>query len=125
MCVIRVIYQYRHVYTQMDKPTNKQEMDKKAQMSLSDLPNVVILLVVIALVAGVGALIQSEVQDSIKEAQDLNASESSTASNVSGDALEGIGELTAQVPLIGLVIGLVVLLVVVLGAFRMFGSRMR
>jgi len=109
----------------MDKPTNKQEMDKKAQMSLSDLPNVVILLVVIALVAGVGALIQSEVQDSIKEAQDLNASESSTASNVSGDALEGIGELTAQVPLIGLVIGLVVLLVVVLGAFRMFGSRMR
>lgn len=95
-------------------------MNKKGAMGLSQLPQIVIIFVVVGVVAAIGALIVSQVGDEIAN----TAGNESTAAQVSTDALEGQSGLTSQLPLIGLVVGLVILLGIVLGAMGgMFGGR--
>ena len=83
-------------------------------MQLSQAPQVVMMLVLIGLMLGAGALSLSKFQGSL------------TAGTIEyqavGNATKGLGDLSTQLPTIGVIIGVAILISVVLGAFY-FGKK--
>ena len=84
------------------------KLNKKG-MTLGDLPNVVLVLVVIGIVAAIGLIIQTELQDDVEETY----GNTSTAYEAIGETITGTANLTARLPLIGLIIGFAVLIGIV------------
>ena len=83
--------------------------NNKKGMSLGDLPNVVLVLVVIGIVAAIGLIIQTELQEDVSETY----GNTSDAYLAIGDTVTGTANLTARLPLIGLIIGFAVLIGIV------------
>lgn len=90
------------------------DKSKKGQMTLSQVPNAVQLLVIIGIFLAVGALIVQEVQD-----QDSIRGLNNTAFNVTEGALEGLASLGDFQSLFGIVIAAAV----VLGLVALIGFR--
>ena len=93
----------------MDKETIKHLRGNKKGMTLGDLPQVVLLLVVIGIVAAIGLIIQTELQDDVA----TTYGNESTAYDAIGDTVTGTANLTGRLPLIGLIIGFAVLIGIV------------
>jgi hypothetical protein len=90
------------------KNLKKLENNKKA-MSLGDLPNIVLVLVVIGIVAAIGLIIQTELETDVSNTYGND----SDAALAIADTITGTSNLTARLPLIGLIIGFAVLIGIV------------
>lgn len=82
-----------------------------AKMGLADIPNVVLLIVLAAMIAGAGLLALSGFQSS----DSLTAG--SVAYNATADAVTGVSEVTGQFPTIGIIIGVVIIIGIVVAGF--------
>jgi len=78
-------------------------------VSLNEVPNVVMLLVISGMVLGAGALALSQFSGTLTAA--------STEKLAVANATLGLGNLAAQLPTVGTIIGVAIILVVVLAAF--------
>ena len=85
-------------------------MERKAQMGINVLPAVAIGLVVAAIVIAVGLNILGETQDEFT----ANTAEY----NATADAIEGVAKLSGKLPLIGLAVASVVVITIIVVAFR-------
>ena len=85
-------------------------------MNLGDLIPVVKIFGMAGIFGGIMLLILSEVENQVDAATGTNATYSSAASNATGHALEGGGNLMEQLPIIGTIVGLVILLGIVINS---------
>lgn len=91
----------------MDFQMLKNIFAKKSKgVSLADLQSVAMTFVVIGILAGVGVLITTQMEDDVT---------SQDASNALNNSTRGITNLTARLPLIGTIAGFIVLLGFVIG----------
>jgi len=74
--------------------------------SLNDLPNVVLLVVIAAVVVGVGATVTSEL------GEDLTGD----AASAVGNGTEGLVNISTKLPLIGTIVALAIILGVIFSA---------
>jgi hypothetical protein len=89
-------------------------MEKKAQaMTLGNAPQVILLLGLVVMIGSATALAVDSFQDS--------TTANSYAYNVTEDGLSGISNFSDQIPTIGTVLGVALIIVVVIGAFAFFG----
>jgi len=78
-------------------------------VALNEVPNVVMLLVISGMVLGAGILALSQFSATLG----VNTTEKATV----GNATLGLGNLAGQLPTVGTIIGVAIILVVVLAAF--------
>ena len=83
-------------------------------MRLQDAPGVVMLLVMIGLILGAGLLALDAFDDTLTAGSD--------AAVAVGNTSEGIANLSEQLPTVGTIIGVALIIVVVVAAFA-FGGR--
>ena len=89
-------------------------MRKKGQsVSLGNAPQIVLLLGLMVMIAAATSLAVNSFRDS--------TTTGGYAYNISQHGLEGINNFSIQVPTIGTVIGVALIIVVVVGAFAFFG----
>ena len=86
-------------------------------MRFQDLPNYIMVAVVIAIIGGAGLLALDAFQDSLTTG--------TAAYNATDKMVTFISNIFEQLPTAGTMIGIAVLLVVVLGAFYVWGTRRR
>jgi len=84
-------------------------------VGLNNVPSVVMSFVLIGLFLGAGALALSKFSDSLA---------AGAAKNAVGNATLGIGAIAEQLPTIGVIVAVSVIIAVVLGAFA-FGGKNR
>ena len=96
-------------------------MRAKKGLNFSQAPGAVILLVILAVVLGVGASILSGVRDTAGNAKNCTSGgtyeDCGFAANASIGALGGIRKVSEWQPTIGLTVGAALVIGVVLGAF--------
>jgi len=78
-------------------------------VALNEVPGVVMTLVLIGLILGAGALALSKFSDTLTAG--------SAAKYAVDNATAGIGNLSTQLPTVGTIIGVAIIIVVVLAAF--------
>lgn len=87
-------------------------MDKKGQaITFGNAPRLILLFVLIGMVLGAGAIALSSFRDSTTDVD---------ASGVLNNTLEGSTNLSAQLPTVGTMLGVGLILVVVIGVFAFF-----
>jgi len=90
-------------------------MNKKAQaITFGNAPRLVLLFVLIGMVLGAGVIALASFRDSTTD------SEAQSAIN---NTIEGAGNLSAQLPTVGTILGVGLILVVVIGVFAFFAVR--
>lgn len=88
-------------------------MNRKGQaITLGKAPQIVLLLALTAMIAAAAALAVQSFRDS--------TTTSGYAYNISQDGLGGLDNMTAQLPTVGTVVGVALIVVVVVGAFAFF-----
>lgn len=91
-------------------------MKKKAQaITLGRAPQIVLLLALTAMIAAATALAVQSFRDS--------TTSNGYAYNISNQGLSGIDNMSDQLPTVGTVIGVALIVVVVVGAFAFFIGR--
>ena len=85
--------------------------DRKGIVRLNDMPNIVLLFVIIGIFLAIGALIIAEIAD--QPSINPNDNNGSVQFNATQDTLEGIGTISSFVPIIGVVVAAAVILGVV------------
>ena len=85
-------------------------MNKKGQaITLGSLPQVALILALIALITGAAAIAVTSFRDT--------TTASSGAYNITTQGLSSLTNLSTQMPTVGTIIGVVVIITVVIGAF--------
>lgn len=85
---------------------------KKGQVSLGNAPQVILLLGLMVMIASATALAVNSFQTS--------TATGGYAYNISGQGLSGLDNFSEQIPTIGTVIGVALIIGVVVGAFALF-----
>lgn len=91
----------------------KRKMNKKGVMTLQDLPNVGMTLVLAVLILAAGAIALQAFQDS--------TTADSFAYNISSDGLTSLDNTTGQLGTIGTIVGVVILIGIIVGVFVLRG----
>jgi len=90
-------------------------MNKKAQaITFGNAPRLVLLFVLIGMVLGAGVIALASFRDSTTD------SEAQSAIN---NTIDGASNLSAQLPTVGTILGVGLILVVVIGVFAFFAVR--
>lgn len=96
-------------------------MRARKGLGFTDAPAVIILLVIVALVLGVGSTILSGVRDTAGNAKNCSSGgtyeDCGYAANASIGALGGIRKVSEWQPTVGLAVGAALVIGIVLGAF--------
>jgi hypothetical protein len=91
-------------------------INKRGQaVSLGNAPQIVLLLVLTVMITAAAALAVQSFRDS--------TTSNGWAYNISDDGLSGLGNLASQVPTVGTIIGVALIITVVVGAFAFFMTR--
>jgi len=91
-------------------------MNKKGQaVTLGNTPQIVLLLGLAVMIAGATALAVQAFQDSVTAG--------SFAANITGRGLTALDNFSIQLPTVGTIIGVALIIVVVVGAFAVFLTR--
>ena len=90
---------------------------EEAEIGLAEIGGVVLTFVVVGIIAAIGLNIMSTTKTQASIAADPNATQAIN------DAVKGVGNITTQMPLMGLAIGGAAILTIILGVFAF--SRMR
>lgn len=109
-----------YTYDQDNKVLAKEKKDMKheeAEIGLAEIGGVVLTFVVVGIIAAIGLNIMSTTKTQASIAADPNATQAIN------DAVKGVGNITTQMPLMGLAIGGAAILTIILGVFAF--SRMR
>jgi len=83
---------------------------KSKMVNMNDLIDFVVMVALAALIGGAGALALDSFNDGLTE--------NSTADNITDQGLTGLLNTTAQLPTIGTIVGVAVLIGIVLSAFK-------
>ncbi len=91
------------------------KMNKKAQaITFGNAPRLVLLFVLIGMVLGAGVIALAAFRDSTTDA---------AAQTAINNTIDGASNLSAQLPTVGTILGVGLILVVVIGVFAFFAVR--
>lgn len=112
--MLKLFFDLRRMATLLFKTEEEIEMDKRGQTAVTfgSAPQLVLMLVVIVLITAAGAVGVQSFSDS--------QTAGGYAANISTQGLSGLNNFSLQVPTIGTMLGVGLILAVVIGVFAFF-----